>query len=154
VEIDGLKYYHIGELANVLDLSPRTIRYYEEIGLLNSIKRIEGGKRVYTDKDFQRLKFIQRLKHLGLTLSEMNELEDIYQIHRTNRKVLPRLLELLDNHAGKIDERILNLNRLKEDILNYQEKIRQKLNVEDDLQKGDEIDESSGDHQFRPNSHR
>jgi len=154
VEIDGLKYYHIGELANLLDLSPRTIRYYEEIGLLNSIKRIEGGKRVYTDKDFQRLKFIQRLKHLGLTLSEMNELEDIYQIHRTNRKVLPRLLELLDNHAGKIDERIHNLNRLKEDILNYQEKIRQKLNVEDDLQKGEEIDERSGDHQFRPNSHR
>lgn len=154
MEIDGLKYYHIGELANLMDLSPRTIRYYEEIGLLNSIKRIEGGKRVYTDKDFQRLKFIQRLKHLGLTLSEMNELEDIYQIHRTNRKVLPRLLELLDNHAGKIDERIHNLNRLKEDILNYQEKIRQKLNAEDDLQKGEEIDERSGDHQFRPNSHR
>ena len=154
MEIDGLKYYHIGELANVLDLSPRTIRYYEEIGLLNSIKRIEGGKRVYTDKDFQRLKFIQRLKHLGLTLSEMNELEDIYQIHRTNRKVLPRLLELLDNHAGKIDERIHNLNRLKEDILNYQEKIRQKLNVEDDLQKGEDTDERSGDHQFRPNSHQ
>ena len=154
MEIDGSKYYHIGELASILDLSPRTIRYYEEIGLLNSIKRIEGGKRVYTDKDFQRLKFIQRLKHLGLTLSEMNELEDIYQIHRTNRKVLPRLLELLDNHAGKIDERIHNLNRLKEDILNYQEKIRQKLNVEDDLQKGEDIDERSGDHQFRPNSHR
>jgi len=154
VEIDGLKYYHIGELASILDLSPRTIRYYEEIGLLNSIKRIEGGKRVYTDKDFQRLKFIQRLKHLGLTLSEMNELEDIYQIHRTNRKVLPRLLELLDNHAGKIDERIHNLNRLKEDILNYQEKIRQKLNVEDDLQKGEDVDERSGDHQFRPNSHQ
>lgn len=154
MEIDGLKYYHIGELASILDLSRRTIRYYEEIGLLNSIKRIEGGKRVYTDIDFQRLKFIQRLKHLGLTLSEMNELEDIYQIHRTNRKVLPRLLELLDNHAGKIDERIHNLNRLKEDILNYQEKIRQKLNVEDDLQKGEDIDERSGDHQFRPNSHR
>jgi len=154
VEIDGSKYYHIGELANLLELSPRTIRYYEEIGLLNSIKRIESGKRVYTDKDFQRLKFIQRLKHLGLTLSEMNELEDIYQIHRTNRKVLPRLLELLDNHAGKIDERIHNLNRLKEDILNYQEKIRQKLDVEDDLQKGEDIDERGGDHQFRPNSHQ
>ncbi len=154
MEIDGLKYYHIGELASILDLSPRTIRYYEEIGLLNSIKRIEGGKRVYTDKDFQRLKFIQRLKHLGLTLSEMNELEDIYQIHRTNRKVLPRLLELLDNHAGKIDERIHNLDRLKEDILNYQEKIRQKLNAEDDLQKGEDTDERSGDHQFRPNSHQ
>lgn len=130
MKINKSIHYQIGELANLVGMSPRTIRYYEEIGLLNSVKRIEGGKRVYTDKDIQRLKFIKRLKHLGLTLSEMHELEDIYQIHRTNRKVLPRLLELLDNHVEKIDERILNLNRLKDDIFNFQEKIRQKLNLE------------------------
>ncbi|MBP1700508.1 MAG: MerR family regulatory protein, partial [Deltaproteobacteria bacterium] len=45
MENSGAKYYQIGELANLLEMSPRTIRYYEEIGLLNSIKRIEGGKR-------------------------------------------------------------------------------------------------------------
>ncbi len=39
----------IGEIAQKLDMSQRTIRYYEEIGLLNSIKRVEGGRRVYTD---------------------------------------------------------------------------------------------------------
>ncbi len=132
MKINRSTYYQIGELADLVGMSPRTIRYYEEIGLLNSVKRIEGGKRVYTDRDIQRLKFIKRLKHLGLTLSEMHELEDIYQIHRTNRKVLPRLLELLDNHVGKIDERILNLHKLKEDIFNYKEKIWKKLNFEDD----------------------
>jgi len=132
MKINGATYYQIGALANLVGMSPRTIRYYEEIGLLNSIKRIEGGKRVYTDRDIQRLKFIKRLKHLGLTLSEMHELEDIYQIHRTNRKVLPRLLELLDNHVGKINERIQNLDRLREDISNYRKKIRRKLNIEDD----------------------
>jgi len=154
MENSGAKYYQIGKLANVLELSPRTIRYYEEIGLLNSIKRIEGGKRIYTDKDFQRLKFITRLKHLGLTLSEMLELEDIYQIHRTNKKVLPRLLELLDGHAVKIDERINSLNKLKADIFNYQGKIRQKLNLDDDFQKGAGTHERSGDHERRPDSHR
>jgi DNA-binding transcriptional MerR regulator len=154
MEINGLKYYQIGELASLVEMSPRTIRYYEEIGLLNSVKRIEGGKRVYTDRDLQRLKFITRLKHLGLTLSEMHELEDIYQIHRTNRKVLGRLLELLDNNVGKIDERISNLNRLKEDILNYQEKIRQKIHTEDDLKKGEGLDERSSNYQRRPDSHR
>jgi len=87
------KYYQIGELANLLKLSPRTNRYYEEIDLLDSVNRIEGTKRVYTNKDLQRLKFVKRLKHLGLALSEILELEGIYQIHRTNRKVLPRLLE-------------------------------------------------------------
>lgn len=154
MESNAAKYYQIGELANSLELSPRTIRYYEEIGLLDSIKRIEGTRRVYTDKDLQRLKFVKRLKDLGLTLSEMLELEDIYQIHRTNRKVLPRLLELLDNHAAKIDERISSLIRLKKDILNYQEKIRQKLDVREGSQKGEDIDARSGDHQCRPNSHR
>jgi DNA-binding transcriptional MerR regulator len=154
MEHHRLKYYQIGELANLVNMSPRTIRYYEEIGLLNSVKRVEGGKRVYTDKDIQRLKFITRLKHLGLTLSEMNELEDIYQIHRTNRKVLPRLLELLDNHALKIDERVNQLVKLKADIFEYQNKVQQKLTGDDVSQKGVNIDERSGDYQRRPHSHR
>ena len=154
MENSGAKYYQIGGLANLLGLSPRTIRYYEEIGLLNSVKRIEGGKRIYTDKDFQRLRFITRLKHLGLTLSEMLELEDIYQIHRTNRKVLPRLLELLDTHAVKIDERISSLNKLRADILNYQDKVRQKLSRDEDFQKGEDTHDRSRDHQRRSDSHR
>ena len=150
----GANHYQIGKLANLLELSPRTIRYYEEIGLLNSVKRVEGGKRLYTDNDFQRLKFITSLKHLGLTLSEMLELEDIYRIHQTNKKVLPRLLELLDTHATKIDERINSLNRLKADILNYQDKIRQKLRMDDDFQKGENRHERSSDHQRRSDGHR
>jgi DNA-binding transcriptional MerR regulator len=154
MENSPAKHYHIGELANLLEMSPRTIRYYEEIGLLNSIKRIEGGKRIYTDKDFQRLRFITRLKHLGLTLSEMLELEDIYQIHQTNRKVLPRLLELLGTHAVKIDERINSLNKLRVDILNYQDKIRQKLSIDEDFRKGEDTHDRSRDYQRRSDSHR
>ena len=122
-----MKYYKIGQLANLVGVSPRTIRYYEEIGLLNSIKRMEGGKRVYTGQDCQRLQFIKRLKHLGLTLAEMQELEDIYRIHRTNKKVLPRLLELLDGHVEKIEERVQNLEKLRSEILSYHERIRTKL---------------------------
>ena len=124
---NGMKYYKIGQLANLVGVSPRTIRYYEEIGLLNSISRLEGGKRVYTVQDYQRLKFIKRLKHLGLTLAEMHELEDIYQIHRTNKKVLPRLLELLEGHVEKIEERVRNLEKLRSEILSYHERIRTKL---------------------------
>ncbi|MFB0508674.1 MAG: MerR family transcriptional regulator [Thermodesulfobacteriota bacterium] len=125
-----MKYFKIGQLANLIGVSPRTIRYYEEIGLLNSIRRMEGGERVYTDQDYQRLKFIKRLKHLGLTLAEMHELEDIYQIHRTNKKVLPRLLELLEGHVEKIEERLRNLEKLRSEILTYQERIRTKLDDE------------------------
>ena len=132
MNVNGLDQLKIGELADLVGVSTRTIRYYEEIGLLNSIKRAEGGKRVYTDLDVQRLKFIKRLKHLGLTLSEMHELQHLYQIHGTNKKVLLRLLELLGNHAGKIDERIQNLVRLKEEILDYRKRIRHKLNGDEE----------------------
>jgi DNA-binding transcriptional MerR regulator len=151
---NGSSHLKIGELANLLEMSTRTIRYYEEIGLLDSIERIEGGKRVYTDRDLQRLKFIKRLKHLGLTLSEMHELEDLYQFHRTNSKVLPRLLELMDNHVQKIDERMSNLINLKAEILNYQEKIRHKMSADDNFRKGETLDERSGDYERRPYPHR
>jgi len=130
METGETKYLTIGELAGLVEMSPRTIRYYEEIGLLHSVKRMEGGKRVYTERDFQRIRFIKRLKHLGLTLSEMHELENVYRIHRTNRKVLSRLLELLDNHIRKIDERISNLVRLKDDIIRYRGNIRQKISAD------------------------
>jgi DNA-binding transcriptional MerR regulator len=133
--MEGLKHFKIGELAHLVEMSPRTIRYYQEIGLLHPGRRVEGGKRVFTESDLQRLKFIKRLKHLGLTLSEMHELADIYEIHKTNRKVLIRLCELLGNQVKKIDERINNLNRLKEEILNYQDKISQKLNQGNPLEK-------------------
>ena len=134
--MEGLKHFKIGELAHMVEMSPRTIRYYQEIGLLHPGRRVEGGKRVFTESDLQRLKFIKRLKHLGLTLSEMHELADIYEIHKTNRKVLIRLCELLGNQVKKIDERINSLNRLKEEILNYQKKISQKLSLGNPLEKG------------------
>jgi len=125
-----MRYYKIGQLANLVAVSPRTIRYYEEIGLLNSMRRLEGRRRVYTDQDYQRLKFIKRLKHLGLTLAEMHELEALKQIHRTNKKMLPKLLELLASHVKKIEERIRNLETLKSEILTYHERIRTKLEEE------------------------
>jgi DNA-binding transcriptional MerR regulator len=130
MEDDGMRYYKIGQLASLVAVSPRTIRYYEEIGLLNSMRRLEGRRRVYTDQDYQRLKFIKRLKHLGLTLAEMHELEALYQIHRTNKKILPKLLDLLESHVKKIEERIRNLEKLKSEILTYRERIRTKLEEE------------------------
>jgi len=76
------KELSIGELARKLEMSQRTIRYYEEIGLLNSIKRVEGGRRIYTDVDLRRLKLIKRLKIMGMTLSEMQELEAMWTIEK------------------------------------------------------------------------
>lgn len=65
---------HIGELAEKTDLSLRTIRHYDEIGLLKASGRTEGGFRLYTQNDLSRLILIRRMKPLGFSLEEMMEL--------------------------------------------------------------------------------
>lgn len=122
--------YPIGEISRLTNLSQRTIRYYEEIGLLHSVRRIETGKRVYTDDDVRRLKFINRLKVLGLSLAEMVALEKIYRTQRNNREVIPKLLLLLDERVRQIDERVHQLTSLKREIREYQERLRSKLATE------------------------
>jgi len=121
------KVISIGEMAKKLEMSQRTIRYYEEIGLLNSIKRVEAGRRVYTDVDLRRLKLIKRLKIMGMTLSEMQELEAMWTIEKSNDKVLGRLLELMSNQLRRLDDRIADLNILRNEIVEYQKRIKSKI---------------------------
>ena len=123
----GIASYRIGELAAKVGMTERTIRYYEELGLLDSIKRLDGGTRVYTDDDVRRLKLIRRLKVLGLSLQEMHELEGMYETERSNRTVLPRLIELLDVHLETVDGRIAELHALRDEIRNYREHVATRL---------------------------
>lgn len=122
--------YTIGDLSRIVNLTQRTIRYYEEIGLLHSVRRIEHGKRVYTDDDVRRLKFINRLKVLGLSLAEMVELEKVYRQQRNNREIIPKLILILDERAAQIDDRINQLAALKKEIREYQIRLRGKLPLE------------------------
>jgi DNA-binding transcriptional MerR regulator len=124
--------YRIGEIAERLGMTERTIRYYEELGLLDSVKRADGGRRVYTDDDVRRLKFIQKLKVLGLSLQEMHELDRLYRRHRSNREVLPRLIELLDAHLGTTEERLSELAALRDEIRQYREHVSRRLLDEGD----------------------
>jgi DNA-binding transcriptional MerR regulator len=119
--------YRIGELAAKVGLTERTIRYYEERGLLESVKRLDGGQRVYTDDDVRRLKFIQKLKVLGLSLAEMQELETLYGRHHTNAKVLPRLIELLDAHLATTQQRLTELTALRDEIRSYRAHVTKRL---------------------------
>ena len=122
--------YRIGEVAAKVGLTERTIRYYEELGLLESVKRLEGGIRVYTDDDLRRLRYIRKLKTLGLSLQEMLELENLYRRHRSNRGVLPRLMELLDAHLGTLDVRMSELRTLRDEIRSYREHVEERLRHE------------------------
>jgi MerR family transcriptional regulator, copper efflux regulator len=65
---------HIGELAERTGLSLRTLRHYDEIGLVSASGRTEGGFRLYTEDDHDRLILIRRMKPLGFSLEQMAEL--------------------------------------------------------------------------------
>lgn len=126
---DGKKMsYSIGEIASAVGITQRTIRYYEEIGLLNSVKRLEGGKRIYTDDDLRRLKFIKRLKILGLSLNEMKELEDIYIVSKSNKVALTKLIDILEKNLVEIEKRQKTLKKLSEEIVEYKKHVEKKLN--------------------------
>jgi MerR family copper efflux transcriptional regulator len=67
---------HIGELGERTGLSLRTIRHYDEVGLVRPSGRTEGGFRLYTEHDEARLMLVRRMKPLGFSLEEMAELLD------------------------------------------------------------------------------
>ncbi len=114
----------IGELAKKLAITTRTIRYYEEIGLMGPPERLGGGRRLYNKDDILRLKFILKLKELGITLNEMQELAENFDIHNQNfDSITPKLLDILDRHIYKVDEKISNLSSLRKDIVDYRARI-------------------------------
>ncbi len=65
---------HIGELADKTGLSLRTIRHYDDVGLLPATARTEGGFRLYSDADVESLLLIKQMKPLGFSLEEMAEI--------------------------------------------------------------------------------
>lgn len=71
---------HIGVVAERTELSIRTLRHYDEVGLVPPSARSEGGFRLYTEADVDRLNTIRRMKPLGFTLEEMRQLLDAVQI--------------------------------------------------------------------------
>ena len=69
--------YRIGELAKLANVTPDTIRYYEKQQMIDHEVRTEGGFRLYTDNDLQRLRFIRYARQLGFTLDSIRELLSI-----------------------------------------------------------------------------
>ena len=69
--------YRIGELAKMAEVTPDTIRYYEKQQMMEHEVRTEGGFRLYTESDLQRLKFIRHARQLGFSLESIRELLSI-----------------------------------------------------------------------------
>src|SRR5438876_10640482 len=98
VEATERSEFSISELAREFDVTPRAIRFYEDEGLISP--RRDGQRRIYTPRDRTRLKLTLRGKRLGLALSEIRELIDMYEPGRDARSQLERFLAVLESHKA------------------------------------------------------
>ncbi len=103
------KPLRIGEVAELLGTTPRTIRYYEEIGLLpDSVERAQGKHRTYNEEDVERVREIIRLRDLlGLTLEELSTLLEA----ETARATIRREIQQTDDPA--------EIRRMREEALGH-----------------------------------
>ena len=117
----------IGEICDRTSLSARTVRYWEELGLLPGVRRRQAGRRVYGPDELERLRFINRLKALGLSLQEIGNLNTVYAIDGSTAAMLGRLDQLLRGHLADIDQRRDELSTLRTEILDYRDHIRTRI---------------------------
>ena len=117
----------IGQACAATGLSPRTVRYYEELGLLPGIRRREAGRRVFGPDEIERLRFIGRLKKLGLSLAEIKELSAIYALAGSTQAMLEHLEELLGQHLRDVEGRLGELGRLRDELAKYHEHVTARI---------------------------
>ena len=125
VEATERSEFSISELAREFDVTPRAIRFYEDQGLL--APRRDGQRRIYTPRDRTRLKLTLRGKRLGLTLSEIRELIDMYEPGRDERPQLKRFLALLESHKTGLLQQRADIEAQLSEIQAFEKKVRKQL---------------------------
>lgn len=103
----------ISEAARRAGVSPPTIRYYEEIGLLSKASRSIAGYRRYTDATIEELRFIRKAQAIGFSLDEIRE---ILKLSRAGQKPCDHVLSLAQQHLAAVGERIRRLEKFKKQL--------------------------------------
>jgi MerR family transcriptional regulator, repressor of the yfmOP operon len=134
--------FRIGEVAELTKTTPRTIRYYEEIGLLpGSSDRAQGQHRCYTEADVERVREIVRLKELlGLTLDQLSQLLDAEasraelrrEYHQTEdpaeqRRILDQVQGHISNQLELVRGRRSELEQLEAELVEKSRLVQQRL---------------------------
>jgi len=104
---------NIGEAARASSLPAKTIRYYEEIGLIAPAGRSDGNYRVYNDREVQTLRFIRRARSLGFSVGEVAELLDLW---RDRRRSSRQVRALASRHLRDIDAKIAALETMRDTL--------------------------------------
>lgn len=125
--------FTIGELAKQLGISTRTIRYYEERGLITP-ERSSGRQRVYTRRDRGRLKLILRAKASGLDLQESKEILDLYDIlpsDKVEQAQAKNLESMVNRRLDELEAKIEEMTLLQDDLREHLASLRQKTHGSD-----------------------
>src|SRR5712692_514790 len=117
--------FSISELAREFDVTPRAIRFYEAEGLISP--RRDGQRRIYTPRDKTRLKLTLRGKRLGLSLSEIKELIDMYEPGRDERPQLERFLAVLESHKSSLLQQRADIEAQLSEIHTFEKRVRKQL---------------------------
>ena len=104
----------IGEVADAVGVNRRTIRYYEDIGLLPDPDRTAAGYRDYTAADVDRLVFVKTARRLGFTLAEVAE---ILAFREQGQRPCAYVLDVLSRQVGDLDRRITELQDLRAELV-------------------------------------
>ncbi|HHQ4653210.1 MerR family transcriptional regulator [Aeromonas hydrophila] len=106
--------YSISELAHEFDITPRTIRYYEDEGLITPTR--EGQTRIYSHKDKIRLKLTLRGKRLGFSLAEIRELFDMYDTDRSSKTQLNSMIQLIEAKRHSLRQQLEDIQMVMAEL--------------------------------------
>lgn len=126
--------YQIGEVAELTGVTQRTLRFYEEKGLLKPPERMDGGFRLYSAPDIKRIEFIKRLQDLlGFTLSEIKEMVDAEELRqqivdtfRPDRE-LPARKARTEQITDALERQLSVVDRKVEQLTEMQKELRERL---------------------------
>ena len=106
--------YSISQLSKEFDITTRSIRHYEDIGLLSPARR--GQTRIYSQADRTRLRLILRGKRLGLSLEDSREIIDMYEPGKTNIDQLKKLIDAIQVQREKLNQQLNDISKLLKDL--------------------------------------
>ena len=117
--------YRIGDLAREFGLTPRAMRFYEDMGLLTPERTGPGGsQRQYSGRDRVRLMLTLRAKRLGLSLVEAKEIIDSYDSPRDTAPQLRKFLAILTDHRKKLEAQMLDLQANLDEIRTHEKEAK------------------------------
>jgi len=111
----------IGEVARLAGVPPKTLRYYEDVGLISPAGRTVSGYRIYGWRELEQIEFVRRAKLLGLSLDEIRGLVEAAEDGIPN-KVLQHLDDLLERSLAETERKIDELRTFRESLLQYRER--------------------------------